>query len=858
MYKKANWLLYVGIFLISILVYVLILIIEGAYPFGEKCFLVYDAYVQYNNMLHTLIDWIHSSDKSSILWEKGLGVGIYQDMLYYCISPFNIIAVILGDRYVELSLVIIIITKASCISVAALYFFEHTNKRKCDGVLSSRSLTFVSVVCSLAYGFCGYVLAYGHNIIWLDGMIILPIIAVGIERFCDKSDWKLYLVWLTIALVVNFYYAFYICMFAVLYFLLENKSSFKQLVRKVFLFAGVSVLSAMIAGVVLVPAAFTVLNSASSVDSLNQPGIEQWGRIGEYISSFYPFKEITCGYLFNNNSFCGSVVLFLVMLFLISDVSTVRQKIQYGIMIIFLIWGLNWLKLNYVLHGFVVTHGMGNRFAIILTFIMLVMAYMVLNNINRLKRKDVLIAFGFTGILFVISLIDNTNLIVPWAYIIFLFLIILYTILIVLYTRKSIKIGTVIVWVLLTWLCELGCNALYTMRDKTNDMQMKDSIRLSDWSEAYDSLDTKAGERKTALLDEDYSPKTEVNWYSSMVNGNAIAAFRSMGMGHFDNVEYVYSGTTPLSSLLYNVRYVLSNEKGVLGGYHTLSENDIYSIYEADDLAGMGFIINRDIVDWTGDKLAAENQNDFATLGCGADGQLFMEVDLSDAKESFYLLDIIESEAGYYLYRNMTNSFTPNIHLDFVASKDMELYLFSSDNRDQNVLVLVDGEEVVSSRYYLTEFVSVIGNVKQGQHITIILYGGAEYESYGEKHFKLYSFNRELFEEVKNDILDETMKFVGYEKNKFVGQISSQNGGILYLAFPYNDGFTIKVDGVITDKIKLGDGFMGIDIAAGEHEISIEYKTPGLFLGICISLIGIIAAIVLVIMGKGLYNNQRH
>lgn len=843
--KKANCLLYAGIFLLSILIYVLILIIDGAYPFGDKCFLVHDAYVQYNNMLHTLIEWIYSRDKSSILWDKGLGVGIYQDMLYYCMSPFNIIAVILGENHIEISLVLIIVVKASCISVAAFYFFEHTNKRKCDGILGAGTVTIISVVSSLAYGFCGYVLAYGHNIIWLDGMIILPLIAIGIERMTAQGDWKMYLIWLTISLVVNFYYAFYICLFAVIYFLLENRDSFREFVRKLLLFAGISVLSAMIAGVVLIPAAFAIMNSAASMDTINQAGIEQWGNIAEYISSFYPFKEITCGYLFNNNSFCGSVVIFLVLLFVVSGASTAKQKVKYGITVIFLVLGLNWLELNYVLHGFVVTHGMGNRFAIILTFILLVMGYTVLLNINRLKRMDVFIAIGITAVIFIISILGNEDMSVSWAYIIFMFLVILYAILIVLYTRKSIKAGTVIIWILVTWVCELGGNAFYTMKDKKNDMQMTDSIKLSEWSEVYDSLDTRAGERKTALIDEDYAPKTEVNWYSSMVNGNAINAFRSMGMGHFDNVEYVYSGTTPLTSLMFNVSYVLSNEKGLLGGYHILSENDIYNIYEADDLAGIGFVLDRSIVNWTGNKQPAENQNDFASLGCGIDGQLFSEVDLSNVKERFNLLDILDSEEGYYLYRNNTNSFSPNVHIDFVADKDMELYLFSSDNRDQNVSVIVDGKEVVSSRYFLTEFVSTIGKVKAGQQITIILFGGAEYESCGEKNFKLYSFNRALFEQVKEEILDETMEFVGYEGNTFRGKISSKNGGILYLAFPYQDGFTIKVDGVITDKIKLGDGFMGVEIASGEHDIVISYKIPGLFLGICISLLGIMTTIVI-------------
>ncbi|MGN0394279.1 MAG: YfhO family protein [Coprococcus sp.] len=848
--KKSNrYLLYIGVFLTSILIYIGILIIDSAYPFGDRSFLTYDAYVQYNNMLKTFIEWLHSGDKSAILWDKGLGIGIYQDIIYYCMSPFNIIAVILGENHVELSLVLIIIIKASCISVSALYFFEHTNKRKCENELGTAWLTLISVACSMAYGFCGYVLAYEHNIIWLDGMIILPIIAIGIERLVDKSDYRMYLCWLSISFVVNFYYAFYICLFSVIYFLVENRNSFREFVRKSLLFAGISVLAALISGIVLIPAVCAIKNAAPSMTGINQAGIEEWGKAGEYIASFYPFKGITCGYLFNNNSFCGSVVIFLVIIFITSGIFTFKQKLKYVTAIALLVLGLNWIKLNYVLHGFAVTHGMGNRFAIILTFILIVMGYMVIININKLRLKDILFSFVIWCIICAVSIIDNRDMIVPWAYIVFGLLSILYIMLFILYIRKSIKIKTIIAWICLTWLCEIGVNIFYVMPDKTEDIQMTESIQLSEWNEAYSILDTDAGERKTALVKEDYAPKTETSWYSSMVNGNAVRAFKSMGMGHFDNVEYVYNGTTPLTALMYNVRYILSDEIGTSGGYHTILENDVYNVYEADALAGMGYVLNEDIAEWKGNKLAAENQNDFASLGCGVDGELFKEVNLSQAKTKYYCMDVLTSEEGYYLYK--TNcSYSPNVQLEFVADKDMELYLFSSDTREQIVEVDIDGEEVVSSKYYLTEIVSDIGEVKKGQSISIRLYGAADANpgQVGEKYFKLYEFDRELFEQAKKKILNETMEFVGYEGNTFTGRITSENGGVLYLAFPYNDGFTIYVDGESVDKLRLGDGFMGIYLSSGEHEITIEYHTPGLAMGLCVSLAGLIILCVIIIL----------
>ena len=129
------------------------------------------------------------------------------------------------------------------------------------------------------------------------------------------------------------------------------------------------------------------------------------------------------------------------------------------------------------------------------------------------------------------------------------------------------------------------------------------------------SLDTENGTRKSAMVYENYAPYSQTNWYSSMANGNTIRAFSSMGLAHFDNVEYIYSGTTPLTALMYNVRYVLSPQNGTYAGYNLVAENDVYNLYEAETPEMMGFMLDDGIVDWKADRTPLENQNDFMKSG---------------------------------------------------------------------------------------------------------------------------------------------------------------------------------------------------------------------------------------------------
>ncbi len=849
--KKTSWLLYIGIFLITVLIYTVILIVDKAYPFGERSFLTYDAYVQYKNMFHMFFDWISSDNKGIFLWNSGLGIDAYHNMIYYCLSPFNVIVLLLGEKQLELSMILLIIIKSSCVSVSALYFFRNTNKRNSNCEYSKALTGLIEFACSLAYGLSGYVLAYGHNIMWLDGMILLPVIAIAIERFSSNLNYKMYIICLSLAFVVNFYYSLYICLFAVIYFLLENRNSIKAFVKKGLLFVGISILAVMIAGVIIIPAVFVIMNSASSVNSINMEGLNMWGVIGEYIASFYPLNEITCTSLFCNNSFCGSVVIFLMALFFVSNICTKKTKIKYGIAVAFLILGLNYLPVNYVLHGFALTHGLGNRFAFVLTFLLVIMAYMVIMNISNIKMSHTIMGIIVTVLIFVISIVDNRDMSVPWAYIIFMFIIFFAAILLILWKRNSIQLKSLMYILMYIWMIEIIVNAIYTMPEKTNDISMEESIKLNEWENIYEELNTASGERKTALVGENYTPYSETSWYSSMVNGNIIHAFSSMGLGHFDNVEYVYNGTTPLTALMYNVRYVLTDELGTLGGYHLISENDSYNLYEADALAGMGFVLNDDIVSWNGMKNVFENQNDFIKKGCGINEDAFVEVNMNNMETTYFNMEKLKSETGYCLYK--TNSvFSPIIKYEFDADRDMDLYMYSMDTRDQYVVAYIDDKCTVSSGYYLTEFISHIGCVKTGQHVKILVYGAvsSKFGQVGEKRIKMYSLNNKLFEDIKTKLIDETMEFVEYKGNMFTGRIVSENGGILYLAFPYNDGFTVRIDGELTDKLRLGNGFMGINITAGEHEITIEYHTPGRIIGLCVSIIGLVILFIIMIITK--------
>lgn len=848
---RSGLITYILVFLFSVALYVVLLWVDKAAPFGSRSFLYDDAYVQYDNMLRTLIEFIHSPDKNVFMWNKGLGMDFYLNAIYYMLSPFNLIAVLMGESHVAVSLTMMIILKCSLISVAGVYYFRNTVFNKFNSVFNS---VVIPAVFGIAFGFCGYIMAYGHHIIWLEGLILMPVLAIAIEKLNYNKKIVPYTLLLAFIIIVNFYYAVYVCLFAVFYFLLLNRESFKEFLRCAGRFALCSVIAAMMAGFVIVPAFVSIRNAGASMLGLDTPGNNVWGSITGYINSFFPACDIQTGYLYSNNNYCGSIALILLGMFFVCGYTGIKDRIKYAIELAVLILAANFLYLNYVFHGFAVPHGMGNRFAIILTFIVLNAAFRVMIRYEELRMGDVLAGILSAVVLLVAVLLFNGKLEQPMGYLIYILVVFLAGTAFVLYKRKSIKAGAFIGLISLLWIGEIIANTLITMPDVTRDQALDSYILLDRWKDDYEDLIPTDGERKTALVNESYTPASETDWYSSMINGYMTEAYATMGLSHFDNVQCIYDGTTPLTALMYNVRYIISNGIAVNGGYHDIKEGDGYTVYEADMLAGMGFMADEDIVNWKCDGTPAENQNEFVELATNGQCKLFKEItedDMSGLQVSCNSCEIKNTGDGVYEYTTNT-TFTPNIVYDFVADKDMDLYVYSTDTREQTVMVKVDKETVAESGYFSSGNFVHGGIIKKGQSVRIILYGGAPLGETAEKTVKFYDFNNELWDSIKDGFTEQTLEFDGYEGDIFKGHIDVTEAGILYLAFPYNEGFILEVDGEPAQKLLLGKGNMGVRLTTGPHDIRIIYRTPGVRAGIILSCVGIILFAVLASIGKKL------
>ena len=80
-------------------------------------------------------------------------------------------------------------------------------------------------------------------------------------------------------------------------------------------------------------------------------------------------------------------------------------------------------------------------------------------------------------------------------------------------------------------------------------------------------------------------------------------------------------------------------------------------------------------------------------------------------------------------------------------------------------------------------------------------------------------------------------------KNRIEGSVSNDKDSILFFSIPYDKGWSIYVDGVKSELMKVNYGFIGTYLPAGDHDVILQYRMPHINISIVITIVGMIAIV---------------
>lgn len=89
-----------------------------------------------------------------------------------------------------------------------------------------------------------------------------------------------------------------------------------------------------------------------------------------------------------------------------------------------------------------------------------------------------------------------------------------------------------------------------------------------------------------------------------------------------------------------------------------------------------------------------------------------------------------------------------------------------------------------------------------------------------------------------------------YDNYGFSATAKTQKAGLMVFSVPYEEGWSATVNGSTVTIENVQNGFMAVLVPQGEVNIRFTYKTPGLKLGIIVSLISLVAFILYLLLWK--------
>ena len=176
MLKKNK--VYILAFLVPILCYFIILFVKDIYPFGNIANIAYDENLQYEQFFNFYYNVLHGSSSIDYSFYKSIGGSLIALWGYYLSSPINLILLFFNNMNVLNFVFLITSIKIGLCGLTFSIFIKHRFKK----------LKNIHVIMlSIAYSFTQYVVGQMANIMWLDGVYMLPLILYFIEIYLEKN-----------------------------------------------------------------------------------------------------------------------------------------------------------------------------------------------------------------------------------------------------------------------------------------------------------------------------------------------------------------------------------------------------------------------------------------------------------------------------------------------------------------------------------------------------------------------------------------------------------------------------------------------------------------------------------------------
>lgn len=800
----------------------LLFMINSIYPFGDRSFLYSDMYHQYMPFFTEFVEKVKAGEPLYYSWNVGMGSNFLALYVYYLASPLHWLAFLFPQSYLmEFMSYLVIVKIGLCGMTFCVYLRKH---------FQTESVT--TVLFAVFYALSGYMAAYNWNIMWLDCVILFPLIIWGLEKLVKEGKPILYCVTLAFSILTNFYISIMICIFLVLYFitLLFTEECF---VKPCWQFGLYSLLAGALAAVLLVPEVCAIL--ATDFGAMEFPKeirsyFSVLDELARHQMCVTPERQLEHW----PNIYCGVAVILLVPLFAICEKIAIKRRfIMLGLTMVML-FSFSTNILDFIWHGLNYPDSLPARQSFIYIFLILVMSFEGFTHIREMDKKKILYCFlcAVVFLLFCEKFAEDKDISLGLEILSMAFLAVYAMILYYYHHYREYEwqkalcvVGFVLVAV------EAGVNTYNTSIGTVSRSGYWNPIK--DYEVLYEyAKDHTDGFFRTEIFkrrtknDAILAGYPSASLFSSTMNSSVANLYESLGMRH-SKVYYAFDGATALTSAMLNVEYMFGETENGMQNESSKAEDKLYTpvkesgeitLYQCNYTLPFGYVVPMDfeMPDIQGrDPLKLQNE---MVRKLGIKDNLFIRANTKRGEDD--LLLVADKAAYYYVVSGRGNA-----KVDFIGDYGTKSF---KDLKNNSVMYA--------------------GYLDQGSKIRIE--NGDEEDDTPTVNVVAYRMNLNVLKEALSILSQQHLEDVKYDSNHILGHITVKEEGKLLLSVPYEEGWTVTVNNQEVKPGLYGDCFITIPLQPGEYEIALEYDPKGRKEGILISLCAVIVFGALLIRNK--------
>ena len=758
------------------------------YPFGNNTLVKMDLSSQYYQYLTEIYNRVYNGNSLIYSFNAGIGLPLYRNFFNYLCSPFNLIY-LLSNNHI-LSIHLIIYFKIIAIGFTMLFYLK--KKFKIDNILL--------IIPTLCYALSGWVDAFYLNIMWLDGLIVLPLITLGIEEFINHKKYKLYIFTLVYSLITNYYISYMICFYILIYFLIYNvykikkegtlKYKINELSRNLVYFGITTIIAFLISAIVLLP----LIKCFSSMSAkVNEPKRTYPYNIVDYFAASLG-NSIASEIATNPdqakapNIYAGLISIVLFIPFVFNKKVEKSAKIVYTLLFgIFLLFMCS-VYLDYVINIFHVTAGFPFRYSFIYIFILSIITTYELLNIKEFNIKQAIISFVLITIMIItVCLIDTTKSTASRALCNFIFLIPIIICLLLNKYRISNYILILLVGAELVT-SFIVATKTYTL-DDFNNIYIKyyeGTIKKPDKTDFY-RAETFYTVGKRPIIDDYYG----IDSSTSMQYSSVYTFVHDIGLYTDNSANIFYSTGSYLSNLLLGIKYIHYKDRVLENKYYlSLLYGIDHKLDKEIRYSSNFFSLSNEIANELG------NINDLYTP-------------TTYKKKS---LEYEDDDFIYYKYIYPDNTF---VRINFTnvvgAENDGNNYTVYTANNNYNK------KSTINVTRYGSTMIEIIGNE---------LIVGYLKDEYDESNIVAYQLDMKKYKELYNHLNKYPAKIDYFNEDYIEVTTDFDKDLSMMSSIPYDEGWHVYIDDKEVETYSQYNTFLGFDIPKGNHKIKLKYKIP--------------------------------